>query len=149
MQNKNSQNDRLTELTTKSIASNTDQLHQLIQKRNRKRRRRKRKKQIIRLLGFPLRLHKVGTGFKFNQNTVDFKNTTLLCQFLNKQGQIFARRRTGLNYKKQRHVAYQIKHARIMALFPFQFYGLPPKDDKKKSKNKKKYKRKYKRYNKR
>jgi ribosomal protein S18 len=146
MQNQNSQNGTLTELTTKSIASSTYPLRELIQKRKRKRRRRKRKKQIIRTLGFPLRLHKIGTGYNFDQSTVDFKNTNLLCQFLTKHGRIFSRRRTGLTIKNQRRLSTEIKIARIMGLFPFQFYGLPPKDDEETPSQRKKYRRKYKRY---
>ena len=135
MQNKNSPNDRLTELTTKSIVSNTDQLRELVQKRTRRsrRRRRKRKQKIIRELGFGLHLHKVGTGFNFYQNTVDFKNKNLLCKFLTKHGKIFSRRRTGLTIKDQRRLSTEIKTARIMAFLPFQFTGIPPKKKKKKN----------------
>ena len=50
---------------------------------------------------------------------VDWKDTTLLRQFLSDRGKIRARRVTGLTPQQQRQVATAIRNAREMALLPY------------------------------
>jgi small subunit ribosomal protein S18 len=50
---------------------------------------------------------------------VDWKDTTLLRQFVSDRGKIRARRVTGLTPQQQRQVATAIRNAREMALLPY------------------------------
>ncbi|NMI00948.1 30S ribosomal protein S18 [Pseudonocardia acidicola] len=50
---------------------------------------------------------------------VDWKDVTLLRQFISDRGKIRARRVTGLTPQQQREVARAIKNAREMALLPY------------------------------
>ena len=50
---------------------------------------------------------------------IDYKNTTLLSSYINREGKIRPRRQTGTCAKHQRKVALEIKKARHMALLPF------------------------------
>ncbi len=50
---------------------------------------------------------------------VDWKDTTLLRQFISDRGKIRARRVTGLTPQQQRQVAVAIRNAREMALLPY------------------------------
>lgn len=49
----------------------------------------------------------------------DYKDTTLLRQFMSETGRIMPRRMTGLSAKQQRSLAAAIKRARHIALLPF------------------------------
>lgn len=51
--------------------------------------------------------------------TIDYKNTSLLRRFVSEQGRILSRRMNRLTSKQQRLVAIAIKRARILALLPF------------------------------
>lgn len=58
----------------------------------------------------------------FNANSihfVDYKDIESLKRFLNPNGRILGRKRTGLAAKNQRQVAEAIKRARFMGLLPF------------------------------
>ncbi len=50
---------------------------------------------------------------------VDWKDATLLRQFVSDRGKIRARRVTGLTPQQQRQVATAIRNAREMALLPY------------------------------
>ena len=50
---------------------------------------------------------------------VDYKDVTLLRQFISDRGKIRARRVTGLTPQQQRQVATAIRNAREMALLPY------------------------------
>ena len=50
---------------------------------------------------------------------VDWKDVTLLRQFISDRGKIRARRVTGLTPQQQRQVAVAIRNAREMALLPY------------------------------
>jgi small subunit ribosomal protein S18 len=50
---------------------------------------------------------------------VDWKDVTLLRQFISDRGKIRARRVTGLTPQQQRQVATAIRNAREMALLPY------------------------------
>ena len=50
---------------------------------------------------------------------VDWKDTTLLRQFISDRGKIRARRVTGLTPQQQRQVATAVRNAREMALLPY------------------------------
>ena len=51
--------------------------------------------------------------------TVNYKDTKFLSNFISDQGKILPRRTTGLNSKQQKRVTKLIKRARIAALLPF------------------------------
>lgn len=51
--------------------------------------------------------------------TIDYKNPDLLEKFLTERGKILPRRITGTCAKHQRHVATEVKRARMIALLPF------------------------------
>ena len=51
--------------------------------------------------------------------TVDYKDISLLRQFISDRGKIRSRRVTGLTPQQQRQVAVAVKNAREMALLPF------------------------------
>lgn len=58
----------------------------------------------------------------FNSNNirfVDYKDIENLRRFLNPNGRILPRKRTGLTTKNQRQLAEAIKRARFMGLLPF------------------------------
>lgn len=58
----------------------------------------------------------------FNANNIrfiDYKDTDSLKRFLNPNGRILPRKRTGLTAKNQRAFAEAVKRARFMALLPF------------------------------
>lgn len=58
----------------------------------------------------------------FNSNNIpfiDYKDVESLKRFLNPNGRILSRRRTGLTAKNQRSLAEAVKRARFMALLPF------------------------------
>jgi small subunit ribosomal protein S18 len=54
---------------------------------------------------------------------VDWKDVTLLRQFISDRGKIRARRVTGLTPQQQRRVAVAIRNAREMALLPYPHAG--------------------------
>lgn len=58
----------------------------------------------------------------FNSNNIrfiDYKDIDSLKKFLNPNGRILPRKRTGLTAKNQRALAEAVKRARFMALLPF------------------------------
>lgn len=58
----------------------------------------------------------------FKENNIDFidyKDVHVLKQFVNPNGRIIARKRTGVSAKMQRRLAQAIKRARFMALMPY------------------------------
>jgi small subunit ribosomal protein S18 len=58
----------------------------------------------------------------FNSNNIqfiDYKDVESLKRFLNPNGRILSRRRTGLTAKNQRSLAEAVKRSRFMALLPF------------------------------
>lgn len=58
----------------------------------------------------------------FNSNNIrfiDYKDIESLKRFLNPNGRILGRKRTGLSAKNQRQLAEAVKRARFMALLPF------------------------------
>ncbi len=58
----------------------------------------------------------------FNSNNIrfiDYKDVDSLKKFLNPNGRILSRKRTGLTAKNQRSLAEAVKRARFMALLPF------------------------------
>lgn len=50
---------------------------------------------------------------------IDYKDLDSLRRYINERGKILPRRMTGACSKHQRHIAMQIKRARIIALLPF------------------------------
>lgn len=67
----------------------------------------------------------VKTGFKDptlnldDIETINYKDTKFLSNFISEQGKILPRRSTGLNSKQQKRITKLIKRARIAALLPF------------------------------
>jgi len=58
----------------------------------------------------------------FKQNKIkyiDYKDVEVLKKFLNPQGRINSRKRTGLSATHQRILSQAIKRARFMALIPY------------------------------
>ena len=51
--------------------------------------------------------------------TVDYKDVNIISKYISDNGKILPRRVTGTCAKHQRHVASQVKLARLMALIPF------------------------------
>lgn len=51
--------------------------------------------------------------------SVDYKDVMIINKYINEKGKIMSRRMTGACAKHQRHIAEQIKYARLMALIPF------------------------------
>jgi small subunit ribosomal protein S18 len=51
--------------------------------------------------------------------SVNYKNTKFLTNFISDQGKILPRRTTGLNSKQQKRITKLIKRARIAVLLPF------------------------------
>jgi small subunit ribosomal protein S18 len=56
--------------------------------------------------------------FAASKTTPDYKNVDQLRRYINAQGKILPRRRTGLSAKNQRLLARAIKRARHLALLP-------------------------------
>lgn len=54
-----------------------------------------------------------------NIKHIDYKDLDILKRFLNPNGKIMARKRTGVSAKNQRKLGTAIKYARFMALLPF------------------------------
>ena len=54
-----------------------------------------------------------------SQQTIDYKNASLLRQFITVEGKILPRRVKKLTAKQQRHVAKAIKNARMAGFLPF------------------------------
>jgi len=52
-------------------------------------------------------------------DSINYKDTKFLSNFISDQGKILPRRSTGLNSKQQKRVTKLIKRARIAALLPF------------------------------
>ena len=58
----------------------------------------------------------------FSQNNIkhiDYKDVDLLKKFINPNGRMVARKRTGVTAKNQRKLSLAIKRARFMGLLPF------------------------------
>lgn len=51
--------------------------------------------------------------------SVDYKVPEILRKYINEKGKILPRRVTGACSKHQRHIAQQVKRARMIALLPF------------------------------
>ena len=51
--------------------------------------------------------------------TVDYKDVNIISKYVNDNGKILPRRVTGACSKHQRHIAQQVKRARMIALLPF------------------------------
>ena len=54
-----------------------------------------------------------------NIKYIDYKDTEILKKFLNPNGRIIGRKRTGITAKNQRMLAQAIKRSRHMGLLPF------------------------------
>ncbi len=54
-----------------------------------------------------------------NIKYIDYKDIEILKKFLNPNGKIVAKKRTGITAKNQRQLALAVKHARFMGLLPF------------------------------
>ena len=50
---------------------------------------------------------------------IDYKDVETLKKYVNEKGKILPRRVTGACAKHQRHIAEQVKKARMIALLPF------------------------------
>nr|YP_010393382.1 ribosomal protein S18 [Gephyrocapsa oceanica]YP_010393492.1 ribosomal protein S18 [Gephyrocapsa muellerae]YP_010393602.1 ribosomal protein S18 [Gephyrocapsa ericsonii]YP_010393712.1 ribosomal protein S18 [Gephyrocapsa parvula]YP_277328.1 ribosomal protein S18 [Emiliania huxleyi]Q4G3D9.1 RecName: Full=Small ribosomal subunit protein bS18c; AltName: Full=30S ribosomal protein S18, chloroplastic [Emiliania huxleyi]AAX13827.1 ribosomal protein S18 [Emiliania huxleyi]AEI29491.1 ribosomal prote len=61
---------------------------------------------------------KANLGEEVN-NSLNYKDVSILSNFVNEQGKILPRRLTGLKSKQQKKVTKLIKQARIAALLPF------------------------------
>ncbi|MEK7149163.1 MAG: 30S ribosomal protein S18 [Patescibacteria group bacterium] len=54
-----------------------------------------------------------------NIHSIDFKNAEFIRRFMNSQGKIYPRRKTGTCAKDQRTLTSAIKQARFLALVPY------------------------------
>lgn len=54
-----------------------------------------------------------------NIKYIDYKDVDILKKFLNPNGKIMPRTKTGLTAKNQRNLALAVKRARFMALLPY------------------------------
>jgi small subunit ribosomal protein S18 len=54
-----------------------------------------------------------------NIKHIDYKDTDVLKKFLNPNGRIMSRKRTGVTSKNQRALAIAVKRSRFMGLLPF------------------------------
>jgi len=54
-----------------------------------------------------------------NIKYIDYKDTEILKRFLNPNGRIMSRRRTGVTAKNQRSLGEAIKRSRFMGLLPY------------------------------
>ena len=52
-------------------------------------------------------------------DSINYKDTKFLSNFISDQGKILPRRSTGLNSKQQKRVTKLIKRARVASLLPF------------------------------
>jgi small subunit ribosomal protein S18 len=50
---------------------------------------------------------------------IDYKDLETLAKLVNAQGQIFSRKRTGCNTRRQKAIKKALKRARHLALMPF------------------------------
>lgn len=50
---------------------------------------------------------------------INYKDVDILKKYINEKGKILPRRVTGACSKHQRHIAQQVKRARMIALLPF------------------------------
>ena len=57
--------------------------------------------------------------FCIKRVNIDYKDITLLCQYITERGKILSSRITGTCAKHQRRLTQAIKRARILALIPF------------------------------
>jgi small subunit ribosomal protein S18 len=58
----------------------------------------------------------------FTQNNIqhiDYKDVAVISKFLNPQGRIMSRKKTGVSAKSQRKLATAVKRARYMALLSY------------------------------
>lgn len=81
--------------------------------------KKKYKKKIKKRISIPIVFHKINSNKPFVYGTIDYKNLSLLRQFISSEGKILGRRLTGLNSKQQRKMACAIKTARVAGLLPF------------------------------
>nr|QUB02530.1 ribosomal protein S18 [Rhopalephora scaberrima] len=63
---------------------------------------------------FRRRLHPIRSG-----DRIDYRNMSLISQFISEQGKILSRRVNRLTLKQQRLITISIKQARILSLLPF------------------------------
>jgi len=54
-----------------------------------------------------------------NIKHIDYKDIEVLKKFINPNGRIFSRKRSGLSAKNQRKVSLSVKRARFMGLLPY------------------------------
>ncbi len=54
-----------------------------------------------------------------NIKYIDYKDVDILKKFLNPNGKIMNRKRTGITAKNQRSLSTAIKHARFIGILPF------------------------------
>ena len=54
-----------------------------------------------------------------NIKHIDYKDTEILKKFLNPNGKIMSKKRTGVTSKNQRALALAVKNARFLGLLPF------------------------------
>jgi small subunit ribosomal protein S18 len=54
-----------------------------------------------------------------NVKHIDYKDTDILKKFINPNGRILPRKKTGVTMKNQRKLALALKRARFMGLLPF------------------------------
>jgi small subunit ribosomal protein S18 len=54
-----------------------------------------------------------------NVKYIDYKDVDILKKFINPNGRIFSRKKTGVTMKNQRKLALAIKRSRFMGLLPF------------------------------
>ena len=54
-----------------------------------------------------------------NIKYIDYKDVDILKKFLNPNGKIMNRKRTGITAKNQRSLSSAIKHARFIGILPF------------------------------
>ena len=54
-----------------------------------------------------------------NVKYIDYKDVDILKKFLNPNGRVLSRKKTGVTMKNQRKLALAIKRSRFMGLLPF------------------------------
>lgn len=52
--------------------------------------------------------------------SVDYKDVVIVSKYINEKGKIMPRRQTGACALHQRHIAKQVKYARLMGFIPFE-----------------------------
>jgi len=55
-----------------------------------------------------------------NAPSINFKDIKLLQRYISERGRIIPRRITGISSKAQRSLSQAIKHARVLALLPYE-----------------------------